>query len=274
VAHEEQLAVLERGAAAWNDWRDAAKDVEISLTDSNFTGVDLGGVNLSYANLKGSDFSNAMLDGAILDGADLSRAVLDSADLREASLISANLSSASLAEANFSNACLRDAVLSDTYLYRTNFNAADLCGADLSGRRLLHTNFTRANLADANFTLAHLGDTLFVLTDLSTTRDLETRWHDGRSAIDFHTIMQSGSLTTGFLRGCGLPETVIEYLPSMLNRPIEFYSCFISYSHVNQAFARRLHDGANSWASTHCSRMRPGSNDHVHRGGLRYLPRQ
>jgi hypothetical protein len=45
-----------------------------------------------------------------------------------------------------------------------------------------------------------------------------------------------------FLRGCGVPEDLITYLPSLLNKPIQFYSCFISYSHADKAFARRVHD--------------------------------
>ena len=43
-----------------------------------------------------------------------------------------------------------------------------------------------------------------------------------------------------FLRGCGLPDKLIEYLPSLLNEAIQFYSCFISYSHEDKAFARRF----------------------------------
>jgi hypothetical protein len=35
---------------------------------------------------------------------------------------------------------------------------------------------------------------------------------------------------------------LIEYLPSILNRAIGFYSCCISYNHADQSFARRLHD--------------------------------
>ena len=44
-----------------------------------------------------------------------------------------------------------------------------------------------------------------------------------------------------FLRGVGLPDNLIDYLPSLLNQPIQFYSCFISYSSKDQAFAERLH---------------------------------
>jgi hypothetical protein len=68
-----------------------------------------------------------------------------------------------------------------------------------------------------------------------------------------------------FLRGCGLPETLIDYLPSLLNRPIEFYSCFISYSHAEKPFARRLHDqlqrrGIRCWLDEH--QLLPGDDFH------------
>jgi len=58
--------------------------------------------------------------------------------------------------------------------------------------------------------------------------------------IDFQTLAKSGHLPVGFLRGCGLPDALIEYLPSFLNKPIQFYSCFISYSTKGQGFSDRL----------------------------------
>jgi len=33
----------------------------------------------------------------------------------------------------------------------------------------------------------------------------------------------------------------IDYLPSLIRRPFEFFSCFISYSSVDQRFAEKLH---------------------------------
>jgi hypothetical protein len=45
-----------------------------------------------------------------------------------------------------------------------------------------------------------------------------------------------------FLRGVGLPERLIEYLPSLLlGQTIRHYSCFISYSSKDDEFAHRLH---------------------------------
>src|SRR6516162_10087876 len=49
-------------------------------------------------------------------------------------------------------------------------------------------------------------------------------------------------LPLSFLRGCGLPDSFIEYLPSLLNEAIQLYSCFISYSHKDKPFAKRLFD--------------------------------
>src|SRR5215207_5741333 len=54
----------------------------------------------------------------------------------------------------------------------------------------------------------------------------------------------------------GLPENLIEYLPSLLNEAIQFYSCFISYSSRDQEFAERLHadlqnKGVRCWFAPH-----------------------
>ena len=49
-------------------------------------------------------------------------------------------------------------------------------------------------------------------------------------------------LPLAFLRGCGLPNSLIDYLPSLLlDSPIQFYSCFISYSSKDEEFAQRVH---------------------------------
>jgi hypothetical protein len=54
-------------------------------------------------------------------------------------------------------------------------------------------------------------------------------------------LAQSGRLPVPFLRGCGLSDEFILYLPSLFGQPIQYYSCFISYSTKDQAFAERLH---------------------------------
>ncbi len=54
-------------------------------------------------------------------------------------------------------------------------------------------------------------------------------------------MQRSGPLPLAFLRGVGLPNNLIEYLTSLLDQPIQLYSCFISYSSKDDEFARRLH---------------------------------
>lgn len=89
--------------------------------------------------------------------------------------------------------------------------------------------------------------------------------HAAPSSIDWHTLT-AGPLPEVFLRGCGLPDEFIGYLPSFWSNPIQFYSCFISYSHEDKFFARRLHDalqgrGIRCWLDEH--QLLPG--DPIHR---------
>jgi len=105
-------------------------------------------------------------------------------------------------------------------LYRANLRDANLFGANLQG----------VNLREADLSHAELGFTIFGDTNLSGTIGLEYCRHTGPSVVDHQTMMKSWPLPVAFLRGCGLPEALIEYFPSLVNEPIQFYSCFISYS--------------------------------------------
>ncbi len=62
-----------------------------------------------------------------------------------------------------------------------------------------------------------------------------------------------------------MPETLITFLPSMMEDAIQFYSCFISYSHADKDFAKRLHDrlqgiGIRCWLDEH--QLNPGDKLH------------
>lgn len=156
---------------------------------------------------------------------------LSEADLSHKHLMRANLYTARLSKSN----------LSDAILFGAQVTAADLSGADLSGANLVIANLSFSDLSNATLTKAQLAETSFGDTDLSNVKGLDTCKHSGPSIIDFRTLQRSGMLPEVFLRGCGLPDEFITYLPSFLNQPIQFYSCFISYSSKDDAFARRLH---------------------------------
>jgi TIR domain len=79
----------------------------------------------------------------------------------------------------------------------------------------------------------------------------------GPSTIGIDTIYRSqGKIPEVFLRGAGLPDEFIAYIGSFVGHPIQFYSCFISYSTKDQEFAERLHadlqaKGVRCWFAPH-----------------------
>ncbi len=167
-------------------------------------------------------------------------------DLSEARLGGVNLIRANLTEANLSGANLDGANLSRALLIDANLSKANLGGANLNW----------SILRGANFHEVFLYETVFVDVDLSAVTGLETCRHYGPSIIDYRTLQKSGPLPLAFLRGVGLPDSFIEYLPSLLNQPIQMYSCFISYSSKDQDFAERLHadlqnKGVRCWFAPH-----------------------
>ena len=85
-------------------------------------------------------------------------------------------------------------------------------------------------------------DTVFGNIDLSTVKGLETVRHYSPSTIGIDTIYAShGNIPEAFLKGTGVDDTFITYIRSLVGKPIEYYSCFISYSSKDDAFARRLY---------------------------------
>jgi len=186
-------------------------------------------VDLHRASLLSADLLSADLRGPNLIGANLSRANLSGANLSGANLNLAGLNLAALSGANLSGANLIGA----------NLSGANLIGADLSGANLIGADLSGANLREAQ-----LFETIFGDTELTDVQGLDACEHHGPSILDHRTIAKSGRLPLAFLRGCGLPDKLIEYLPSLLNElneAIQFYSCFISYSTKDETFAQRFH---------------------------------
>jgi hypothetical protein len=127
---------------------------------------------------------------------------------------------------------------------------------DLHGAYLHAANLRGANLRAADLHKVTLYETVFGNTTLQDAQGLAACLHLGPSTIDHRTLAQSSPLPLPFLRGCGLPDQFIEYLPSLFNQAIHIYSCFISYSTKDHEFAERLHadlqnGGARCWFAPH-----------------------
>ncbi len=159
---------------------------------------------------------------------------LTDADLRETPLREANLSRAYLNGADLSLANLREADLRE----------ANLIGAFLNGADLREANLIGAFLTGADLTGAIVGWTVFGNVNLSTVKGLDRLTHAGPSMIGIDTIYRSGgNISEVFLRKAGVPETFLTNMRALVDsmRPIDFYSCFISYSSKDQDFAELLY---------------------------------
>jgi hypothetical protein len=109
-------------------------------------------------------------------------------------------------------------------------------------------------LHGANMRAARIGYTVFVAMDLRGVQGLDTIRHDGPSSIGIDTLYRSqGDIPEIFLRGCGVPDSMIEYARSLVaaERPFDYYSVFISYSSKDAALATRLHTDLQA-AGVHC----------------------
>ncbi|HBB95956.1 MAG TPA: hypothetical protein DC054_11255 [Blastocatellia bacterium] len=222
MANEEHLKIIEKGVEAWNAWREANSDIKpdlnhADLSDRDLSYADLREADLRQAHLNDSKLRDAMLTGAVLAVANLIGADLNGADLTETNLTKADLSNADLGEADLS---------------KTNLTKANLVDANLSSAILDHADVSGASIGWTEF-----GD-----NDLSTVRGLESVNHVGPSTIGIDTLFKSdGRIPEAFLRGAGLPDDFIIFIPSLVGRAIEFYSCFISYSHQDEEFSKQLH---------------------------------
>ena len=227
---------------------DMDRDEAIGLLKSGPDGVP-SGINGGSRNEEIPDLSGADLSDADLRGADLS-----GADLRGANLSGANLSDADLRDANLSGADLSGADLSDADLSDANLRGADLSDADLSGA----TSAVPTSAVPTSAVPTSAVPTSAVPTSakqdaeaqasdecrsirgegprVDQTRWAQHRWH--RHAVPLPRE-DPRCIPPRLWRA----RSLIAHLPSLIGamEPIQFYSCFISYSTKNQDFAERLH---------------------------------
>lgn len=247
--------------AGWNQWRSREPRISPDLKRAHLPAGQLAGLQLTKA-----DFTEATLYSANFCGSVIADAIFYNADLSAATL--------SRVEANFvsfRSAALTRADMSGSKWYGCDFGDTDFSGCELTGAvidtcTITDATFHNASLRGAtiietdasgtDFRNAFLSRTIFIDVDLTGAINLDACRHYGPSVLDYGTLVKSRNLPLNFLRGCGFPDTFIEYLSSITGAPIQFNSCFISYSTHDQSFVECLHSdlqskGVRCWYAPH-----------------------
>jgi len=273
MANKQHIEILKQGVGTWNTGREENPDVVPDLTGAKLNRASLTRLNLSFAKLSAARLNGATLRSADLRGADLrcaslkyanfnpiiykglgasTRTNLSEADFSNADLRNAKLSEVLLTKAKLEGANLKYAILTNAELGFANLRgatlddadlgSADLSNASLSDAQLFSTDLTGAVLNGTDFTAANIGWTIFGDTDLSQLKGLDNAKHAGPSIVGINTIYRSaGRISETFLKRAGIPDNFITYMSSLVLQPVEFYSCFISYSSPDQNFVERLY---------------------------------
>jgi len=163
---------------------------------------------------------------------------------REFGEVIPDLSGAGLKDADLGGVNLDDVILVGSDLRGANLSYADLRRANLSECDVRGADFIGVTLDGSNFSGVICGWTVFAGVTLSDVKGLDSVSHDGPSTLGIDTLFNSkGQIPDEFLRGCGVPDPVIVNRFALIGamQPIQFYSCFISYSSIDREFADRLY---------------------------------
>jgi uncharacterized protein YjbI with pentapeptide repeats len=142
MAGDEEIAMLNRGAVAWNEWRRANPDRAVDLSGASLVWATSSAMPvLREIDLSGADLNRIYHQAADRDYPDEWGPDLSGAKLRHASARGAHLFNSRLRGAD-----LRDSDFSEAVLFGVDFAGADLTGASFRGARLSEVDFSGAIL--------------------------------------------------------------------------------------------------------------------------------
>lgn len=244
MANEKHLAILKKGIKTWNLWR---KDNPFENPD--LSNIDLSGYKYEEANFSNTNFQNSHLDRWVVTDCDFSKSLLTGIHAQRSSW----------RNAKFCNAHITgDLVLSRIYIADFTGAIIEKCGLPEAEWRFLRLNHTKFS----PYMLQTMVNSWTILqSDLSGIQNPQNAQHEFPSNIDFATLQKTStglakqpelvSKFSVFFQGCGLPSEIISVFESWVrekptdvevaNTGANYYSCFISYSHADADFAKRLH---------------------------------
>ncbi|MCE1248442.1 MAG: pentapeptide repeat-containing protein [Firmicutes bacterium] len=144
--------LLKSGVDKFNQWRKRNISVQVDLTGSDFSGMDLDEVNFSGAllhnslftktSLIGADFAQANVSGCDFTGADCSLAIFTGAvgsnskfintNLRKAKMILGHFNDSDFTGANLSNSDFREARMDGAIVEEAKTSGASFHGVDIN----------------------------------------------------------------------------------------------------------------------------------------------
>jgi uncharacterized protein YjbI with pentapeptide repeats len=222
MADESHLRLVKRGGEAIERWRKRGhKTAVLDLEGADLSGIDLTAADLSNADLTGAQLREAILDCAVLRDAGLQKADLTGASVEGADLQWAKIGNATLAGADFSGSDLSYADLSGATLDSADFTNARLKETDFSGSEMTLARFWVSRFNMTLFSNATFANTVIYECDLRGIIGLETVNHRGPSLIGVETLYKSaGQIPAAFLRGCGVPDSLIAYVHSLNSKAL------------------------------------------------------
>jgi uncharacterized protein YjbI with pentapeptide repeats len=152
------LSILDRGTAAWNEWRAENPHIRPDLSNANLLGKTVRNANLSGCDLRGLEANGnhatigATLLGCNFDESDLSRANLRSAVLRHSTFRRANLTGANITKADLYHVTFSDSNMHQVDLWGSSLTNCEVNGAKLTNARLRGTAIIQSSLKGVDLT--------------------------------------------------------------------------------------------------------------------------
>jgi len=234
---------LYSGSQSWNEFHKNNSKIKIDLSGEEFISFDFSNYDFENCIFQSCNFDNSDFVKTNLLKCDFEQSKFARCRFHEANLSHANLTRTTFHECSLTNTNLNGSYLNSAYLYQSTIKAG--------------------NFVKTNFNFSSLQNLSFITVDLSEAIDLDKVLPQGPSSIGLDTLAASkGRLPIAFLRGCGLNNLQIEISklfengmdPEQVNQiayricdlyygnPIQFYSCFISYSSKDEVFAIKLYN--------------------------------
>jgi uncharacterized protein YjbI with pentapeptide repeats len=246
-SRSEVIDLILAGREAWNAFRASLPHLQwyrgpcylpgfvLQLDHADFRKRDLSGYDLTGCAFRSCNFGRVTFKHANLAGVGPHGTHEVSAEFIACNLRSSIFSGSKLNICRFDKSDLSHAELNGVSLYRTNLSHAKLF------KSVICADFIDASLVGTDFFHTYLLESEFIDTDLSRALNLSKARIFAHITLDHRTLFKSGILPKSFYRSCGLPDSLIEYLPSLVEDAMHVASCFISYSSKDEQFAAKLY---------------------------------